>query len=289
MEQGIVFIETLSLDVIRQHTTAVLHLMCRHGSIRIRVQNRDVIITAGDYAIFPNISMIREIEERTKGGEEKTKGESTSEETRDEPFVGDVFVLNSEMAHRLRSQNNYGMFGHLSLLSEPVMHLSPAEYTVCAQDIRLLRERLQLTEHTYYHEMIETLTMVHVLNLYDIHARRSQPTDIPKRAAELMQRFVEQLETGVYRTERELGYYASELCITPHYLSEISRLCTHQPASYWIELYTVNEIVRQLTETSRSLSEIAFDLHFSSEAYFTRYVRKFLGTTPSQFRKRRQE
>ncbi len=282
MEQGVLFIETLSLDVIRQHTTAVLHLMCRHGSIRIRVQNRDVIITAGDYAIFPNVSMIREIEERTKGG-------NTREETSGEPFVGDVFVLSSEMAHRLRSQNNYGMFGHLSLLSEPVMHLSPAEYTVCAQDIRLLRERLQLTEHTYYSEMIETLTMVHVLNLYDIHARRSQPTDIPKRAAELMQRFVEQLETGVYRTERELGYYASELCITPHYLSEISRLCTHQPASYWIELYTVNEIVRQLTETYRPLSDIAFDLHFSSEAYFTRYVQKFLGTTPSQFRKRRQE
>ena len=269
MEANIFFTETLTTDMLSRHALDTLHLMCRQGQAQVVINNRTILIQDSDYAIFPNVSMVSEVQIC-------------------DDFVGDIFFLNAELIHRLMSKNKYGLVGHLSLLSEPVMHLSPAERTVCAQDIRILRERLQLREHTYYNEMIEYLTMVHVLNLYDIHARQSRETEQPQRAAELMQQFIALLEKGHYRAERELNFYASQLCITPHHLSEVSRQITRQPASYWIMFYTINEIAHRLAETTEPLKVIAYNMNFSSEAYFTRYVQKFLGVAPSQFRKRQQ-
>ena len=270
MQTNIFFTDELTTDILRRYALDTLHVMCRQGCVQVTIDNRTIVIQDTDYAIFPNVSMV---------GNVQISGD----------FVGDIFFLNDELIHRLRSKNQYGLIGHLSLLSEPVMHLSPAQRTICAQDIRLLRERLQLTEHTYYDEMIEYLTMVHVLNLYDIHARQSRETELPERAAELMQQFIKLLERGHFKRERELSFYASRLSITPHHLSEVSRQITHQPASYWIVFYTINEIAHRLAQTDEPLKSIAYDMNFSSEAYFTRYVQKFLGVSPSQFRKRQKE
>lgn len=269
MEANIFFIESLTAETIRRHALDTLHLMCRQGRVQVLIANRSILIQDSDYAIFPNVSMVSEVQIS-------------------DDFVGDIFFLNDELIHRLMLKNKYGLIGHLSLLSEPVMHLSPAERTICTQDIRLLRERMQLRGHTYYGEMIEYLTMVHVLNLYDIHARQSRETELPQRAAELMQQFISLLEKGHYKQEREISFYASELSITPHYLSEISRQITHQPASYWIMFYTINDIAHRLAETTEPLKEIAYNMNFSSEAYFTRYVQKFLGVSPSGYRKRQK-
>ena len=267
MEANIFFTESLTAETLRRHALDTLHLMCRQGKVQVLITNRTITIQDGDYAIFPNVSMVSEVQ-------------------MSDDFVGDIFFLNAELIHRLMSKNKYGLIGHLSLLSDPVMHLSPAERTICTQDIRILRERIQLREHIYYAEMLEYLTMVHVLNLYDIHARQTRQSQLPQRAAELMQQFIALLEKGHYKQEREIGFYASELAITPHYLSEISRQITHQPASYWIMFYTINDIAHRLAETTEPLKEIAYRLNFSSEAYFTRYVQKFLGVSPSGFRKR---
>ena len=62
------------------------------------------------------------------------------------------------------------------------------------------------------------------------------------------------------------------LCVTPKYLSEISRLVSGYSASYWIARYTALDISRQLRDRSLSIEAVADLFHFSSLSHFSRYV-----------------
>lgn len=83
---------------------------------------------------------------------------------------------------------------------------------------------------------------------------------------------------------RDLPYYASQLCITPHYLSEICKKVSGQPATYWIDRFTLPEVTRLLRRKELSLTDIAEKLNFSSLSYFSRYVQKSIGMSPSEYR-----
>ena len=56
------------------------------------------------------------------------------------------------------------------------------------------------------------------------------------------------------------------------------------PANYWINRYTVLDISRQLQKSQKTLTDLADKYHFSSYSYFCRYVHKYLGIKPTDFR-----
>jgi len=88
-------------------------------------------------------------------------------------------------------------------------------------------------------------------------------------------------------TNRDVAFYASELCITPKYLSQISQIVSNQPASTWIEYYAAFEIVRLLNDQSITLTDIADRMRFSSNSHFTRYCKRVTGMTPKEYREKR--
>ena len=119
----------------------------------------------------------------------------------------------------------------------------------------------------------------------DFHARIGGDTsEIQSQAALTMSRFIAMLERGDYRQNREVTYYASELCIAPKYLSEISKSITGNSANWWINRFTILDISRQLRDRSQTFTEISELFNFSSPAYFSRYVQRYLGESPSDYR-----
>jgi AraC-like DNA-binding protein len=99
-----------------------------------------------------------------------------------------------------------------------------------------------------------------------------------------MEGFLALLERGDYRNNRELGYYADKLCVTSKYLSEVSKRISGYAANYWINRYTALDISRQLRDRSKTITELTYLYNFSSPSYFTRYVQKYLGVSPSDIR-----
>ncbi len=85
-------------------------------------------------------------------------------------------------------------------------------------------------------------------------------------------------------TQREVGFYAEKLCITPRYLQSIVRNQTGRNAKSFIDCHCVQEIKIRLTTTNDSLQQIADQLRFPDQSFFTRYFKKLTGMTPSQFR-----
>ena len=101
---------------------------------------------------------------------------------------------------------------------------------------------------------------------------------------ERMQWFIDLLQQGLIRQHRTVEYYASRLNITPNYLTECYIKTSRHNASFFIEHFTAEEIARLLKREDLSITDVAYQLDFNTTNYFTRYVKRVLGMTPSQYK-----
>lgn len=181
-------------------------------------------------------------------------------------------------------QSNYGMKGQLALFLNPVMHLTDEQRFVCERDFRWIDYRLNQTSHNFYRELLINAVQSAILDFFDFHSTLSGEDSISTQNASIMSRFLNMLENGDYRHNREVTYYADALCVTPKYLSEVSKKVSGYPANYWINRYTSLEIARLLRDKSLTFVQISDMFRFSSPAYFSRYVQRTLGLNPTQYR-----
>ena len=81
-----------------------------------------------------------------------------------------------------------------------------------------------------------------------------------------------------------MAFYAGELCITPKYLSIITKECVGASAKELIDRYAITELKLQLKSSSIPLKEIAAQLNYPCEAFLCKYFKKHTGMTPSNYR-----
>ena len=265
-DNSILFSDNFSDSRLFRQPDKIVHILCNKGYMSFSVQHVRYNVACGDYVILPPGMIVSDI-------------------SQSDDCSAMIMSFNEALAVKSAIQNDYGVIGHLSLLQNPVIRLDDAEYSICLEDMRLLKERSSHSGHLFYNEMITSLLKVHILDLYHIHAKANKDFNVSSRPAELMREFIRMLMEGAYRTRRDLEYYSSTLCITSHYLSEVSIMVSKRPASYWIDLFVTNELSRLLIQKDLTLTDIALRLNFSSTSYLSRYVRKHFGMTPSEFRK----
>ena len=263
---GIVFADTWQEFNTLRCVGRVIHILCRKGNIGFTFQDTHYNISAGDYVILPNASL-------------------ASDFLASDDFQGILMNLSEAFVTSIAIRSNYGIIGHLSLLRNPVMKLSERDFRICETALQYLRMRMEDETHLFREELLGSLLTAHILDLYDIHARSHKELHVSERITSLLREFIELLYNGEYIRNRDLEFYASRLCITPHYLSEICKKISGKPASYWIERFTIQEITRLLRQKELSLTEIAERMNFSSVSYFSRYVQKRLNLSPSEYRK----
>ena len=180
--------------------------------------------------------------------------------------------------------NNYGLKGSVALFLNPVMHLDSRERFICERDFEWINYRLNQTEHTFYTQLVQNAVQGAILDFFDFHAKQTMACPLSNQNANIFGRFMEMLESGTYRRHREVSYYSNALCITPKYLSEVSKKVSGFPANYWINRYTILDVSRMLRDKSLTFYQISNLFNFSSPAYFSRYVQRNLGMNPSQYR-----
>jgi AraC family transcriptional activator of pobA len=88
-----------------------------------------------------------------------------------------------------------------------------------------------------------------------------------------------------FRTYKLPKEYARLLYITPNHLNAISQDVLGKSAGDIIRDRVVLEAKRLLTNAKMDVSEIAYDLNFQDNSYFTRFFKKNAGVAPDQFRK----
>ena len=88
------------------------------------------------------------------------------------------------------------------------------------------------------------------------------------------------------KEQHSVQFYADSLCITPNYLNEIVNATLQINAKQYIRNKVMDEAKKLLIYTNMPISEIAFELHFSTVSYFIRSFRQYTGETPLLYRQK---
>ena len=87
------------------------------------------------------------------------------------------------------------------------------------------------------------------------------------------------------KEQHSVQYYADKLCITSNYLNEMVTSTMGFSAKQYIQNKVMDEAKRLLVYTNVPISDIAFELCFSTVSYFIRSFRQHTGETPLLYRK----
>ena len=89
-----------------------------------------------------------------------------------------------------------------------------------------------------------------------------------------------------YVREREIGYYADQICVTPKYLSSVVKEVSGKTAAKWIDESVILEAKSLLKYSGMSIQEIAYHLNFSTQSFFGKYFKQHTGTSPSRYKRK---
>ena len=174
----------------------------------------------------------------------------------------------------------------------PVVHLSDDDIKLCDTYFQLLCSRMKSSTSALTPDIVRSLLGTIMLELLSIMRRNSERAveevrheDInsslhKKRIVDDFIRLVEESDGRIRRVDD----FASQLNVTPKYLSTILKEVMNRRPSTYIQLYTLKAIERRLRFTDMTMQEIANDLNFPNPSFFGKYCKEHLGMTPLEYR-----
>ena len=107
---------------------------------------------------------------------------------------------------------------------------------------------------------------------------------ITSRQEDHYNKFIQLLDRN-FKNERGIRYYASQICITPKYLSSLIKKMSGRTAAEWINGMVILEAKHLLKYSKMSIQEISEYLNFPNQSFFTQYFRRETGITPGCYRR----
>jgi AraC-like DNA-binding protein len=101
----------------------------------------------------------------------------------------------------------------------------------------------------------------------------------------LLLRNFKKLIDSNYKTKKLTKEYAAMLYVTPNHLNALCKDVTGQSAGALIRNRVILEAKRLLINANTSISQIASELSFEDNSYFSKFFKKYVGVTPEIFRK----
>ncbi len=194
------------------------------------------------------------------------------------------FAADNKFLQSLLPSNNYSIGGSISLNQDPVIKLSDEQAQHLLEDFHRLRNRMNDHHLQFYCELMGSLCLTMMYDIFEAHAQRDATDSHTDRTAYIVKQLMALLATGISRTEREVRYYAERLNVSPKYLSATIKRVTGLSVTSYIDRHTIPILKEYLNDERLSLTQIADRMNFTSLSYFSRYCTKHLGQSPSEYR-----
>ena len=181
---------------------------------------------------------------------------------------------------------------HTQLKLHPVVHLTDGEVQLLDTYFQLLCDRMKAATFELAPEIIRSLFGAMLLEFISI-MRRNAEHEMKKDQQEeinyslhkrqIVDKFIKLVEESDGRIRR-VDEFASQLNVTPKYLSTILKEVLNRRPSTFIMNYTMKAIEHRLRFTDMTIQEIAYDLKFPNPSFFGKYCKEHLGMTPLEYR-----
>lgn len=204
-----------------------------------------------------------------------------------EDFIGYVIVANTQFMMSVQMADMVHSYIYIS--ENPVLKISQEQIDNIIEIGEMLKRKRDERDHPYAKEIIYQLLGV---LCYEMHALyRKHSSDIGgevvarTRQSALCHEFLRLVEQ--YASEqREMGFYADKLCITPKYLSVVVKKASGLSPVEWIDRTVMRYARTLLTSSDMTVQQIASELNFPNPSFFGQYFKRHEGVTPKQFRTR---
>lgn len=243
----------------------IVHLICTAGGESFTYNGSRFSLSENEIAVISQPQFVKDIEAS--------------------PGMACEYVAAPEkFLHNLLPANNYSISGCVSLFSNPIIRVTPAEAEIFIGDINRIRQRMNHTEHRFYTEMMSSLLETMIYDLFEFHSRFNENILTTDRTGYITREFFNLIEGGKPRTQRDVSYYAAQLHITPKYLSDTIKRITGHSVTTHINRTAAAIIIAYLQDSRLSITQIADEMNFTSVSYFSRYCTKHLGMSPAEYR-----
>lgn len=168
----------------------------------------------------------------------------------------------------------------------PVLPLTTEETKLFCQYYELLTSKLTGKPCHHQRQLVNALLLAFMYEFHDSLERFVRLDPRPFSATEkLFKEFMDVLMSA-YPKPRSVNYYASQLCVTPKYLSAVCKKISQRTASEMINQYVVKDIAYLLHDPTISIKEVSNEMDFPNLSFFGKYVKKHLGCSPKHYRER---
>lgn len=246
------------------HNTC-MHLVCTAGEGSFVFNERCYHIMKNDLVVILRPDCVRNL--------------AAPDNMRVEWFAADYKFLQS-----LLPSNNYGIGGSITLNQNPIIKLTDEQARHLLDDFHRLRDRMSERHLQFYRELMGSLCLTMMYDIFEPHAQRDSSGPHTERTAYIVKQLMTLLSTGISKTKRNVNYYAERLNVSPKYLSATIKRMTGNSVTSYIDRCTVPILKKYLNDERLSLTQIAERMNFTSLSYFSRYCTKHLGQSPSEYR-----
>lgn len=238
-------------------------LLCRRGSIALKIDDKTYTVKAGDLYIYTAFS--------------QTCVESFSDDLEGVAGSADFdFVLAS-----LESISNTQ--SHVYIRFHPCVTLSPEQYNRIEELLVSIRLRKDIVSPLSV-SIVSALVTAFCYEVVDAFiANTPVPIMQQTRKDKIFQKFLIALYKH-YSVHRDVKYYADLLNLTPRYFSTLIRQVSGRTPIDWISLFVIIEAKRLLSNPNISVKEVANRLNFSEQSFFGRYFKQYTGYSPSDYK-----
>ena len=204
-----------------------------------------------------------------------------------------IWFTNSE-AWSIDMHGNKSLADLIYIKQHPKISLTDHNADMFDAYFQLLCRRMRDRSPVLYPDIVRSLFSTMLLEILDIIRRDKEqkvesdqqengtPGFYRRRLADRFMLLVEQSDGRV----RKVDDFASQLNITPKYLSTLLKETLNRRPSEMIHFYTMRAIKHRLRFTDMTMQEIANDLNFPNASFFGKYFKEHADMTPLEFRKK---
>ena len=170
------------------------------------------------------------------------------------------------------------------LVRQSLFRVNDEEMEEQIQIYKALRKKLKQPDYIYKKEVIMGYLRVLVCNLCQLVTPYVdvQDTYVGNRKKKIYDDFME-LVHEYYTEERNIGFYADKLCLTPKYLSQMLYAASGRHAGDWIRDYVILEAKALLKSGKYTVQQVSDMLNFANQSFFGVYFKKEVGCSPKAY------
>lgn len=202
--------------------------------------------------------------------------------------AGLCLVFHPDLIKGTALAKNFHEYSFFSYQANEGLHLSEKERLVILDCFDKIKTELHQNIDKHSRKLI--VSNIELLLNYCIRFYDRQFVTRELANASIIERF-ESLLNDYFLSEKiknnglpSVAYFADALKLSANYFGDLIKKETGKSAQEYIHLKLIDVAKEKIFDTSKSISEIAYELGFQYPQYFTRLFKQKTGYTPNEFR-----